>query len=129
MLRVKVALLAVCALLGRPDLYRPLSRICARESRCQPIGVHEVDSHGSRRGWRSQVRLGHLDPDCQPYEPGAWATRGAWGLSAASHWAYLPACYQPAALDLSLVSAWVAARVYLARCSGHRRGHRPGWCG
>jgi hypothetical protein len=91
--------------------------------------VHAVDSHLSAGGWRGQVKLGHLDRECQPYERGAWATRGPWGLSAASHWAYLPRCYQPAVLDVPLVSAWVAARVYAARCQGRRRADRPGWCG
>jgi hypothetical protein len=110
---------------GEPAIAPALVGICWRESRCSPVAVHEGDAHLSRRGWRSQVRLGHLDPTCQPYARGQWATRGAWGLSAASHWSYLPACYQPAALDDLLTSARVAARKYIARC---RVKKRSSWC-
>ena len=127
MIRVRLAAWIVCLLLGRPDVAPELLKICTRESRCQPIGVHEGDSHLSWRGYHGQVRLGHLDPSCQPYVPRGWATRGAWGLSAASHWQFLPACYQPQALDLPLVSAWVAAQRWLAWCD--RPGRRRGWCG
>ena len=107
-----------------------LRGICWRESGCSTIAAHEIDAWGSRRGWRSQVRLGHLDASCQPYEPKAWATRGAWGLSAASHWAYLPACYLPHWLDVPLVSAIVAVRKWRARCvrGGRLASDRPGWC-
>jgi hypothetical protein len=110
---------------GVPGLAPKLVAICERESRCTSVGVHEIDAHLSRRGWRSQVRLGHLDPECQPYEPGQWATRGAWGLSAASHWQYMPECYQPRELDEPMVSARIAVRKYQARC---RKKNRPGWC-
>jgi len=104
-----------------------LERVCWRESRCTAIDVHEIDEHGSRRGWVGQVKLGHLDPECQPYRPGEWATRGAFGLAAASHWNYLPPCYQPQILDIPMVSALVSARKWKARCERPRRA-RPGWC-
>jgi hypothetical protein len=126
MLRVRLATWVVCLVLGEPDLVKPLLEICERESRCQPIGVHNVDAHLSWRGYHGQVGLGHLDPDCQPYEPRGWATRGPWGLSAASHWEYLPRCYSPAALDVPIVSAWVAARAYQRRCRGKPKAS---WCG
>lgn len=108
---------------GRPDIAPALVRVCWRESRCTAIGVHAVDAH--RDGWHGQVRLGHLRPWCQPWEPRAWTTRGAFGLSAASHWDYLPACYPPEVLDVPLVSAWVAAGKYLERCDGRRTSS---WC-
>lgn len=113
---------------GIPSLETVLVRICMRESRCEAISVHE----GDRRlafggGWYGQVRLGHLDPACQPLEAGPWSTRGAWGLSAASHWHYLPACYQPSVLDDPWVSADVAARKVALECDGGRK--RGGWCG
>lgn len=116
---------------GRPDLADDLRRVCERESRCQPIGVHEIDAHLSRGGWRGQVALGHLTAACQPASagetrPGArdgWATRGAWGLSAASHWEYLPDCYPPQILDVPIVSAWIAVQK-LERCEVERSG----WC-
>ncbi len=110
---------------GRPDLADDLTALCRRESRCSTVGVHERDSHISDREWRGQVNLGHLTPTCQPYAPRAWATRGAWGLSAGAHWRYLPPCYQASWLDYPLVSAWVALQKYQARCE---RGKRPGWC-
>jgi len=124
----RTAAMAVSIMFGRPDIAPRLVEICQRESRCQPIGVHERDAHLSRAGYRSQVRLGHLDPSCQRPSPRKWATRGAFGLSAASHWAYLPACYQPHWLDVPLVSAYVAAAKYLRRCD---RGDHSGvrWCG
>lgn len=112
--------------LGRPDLAAALVRVCERESGCRPTGVHTGDAHLSRQGWVGQVSLGHLDPACQPYEPGAWATHGAFGLSAASNWEHLPACYQPAILDLTLVSAYVALRRWESVCEDPRR--RDGWC-
>jgi hypothetical protein len=126
-IRVHVAAWIVCLLLGRPDVAPELLRICGRESRCQPVGVHEGDAHLSRRGYYGQVALGHLDPSCQPYVPRGWATRGPWGLSAASHWEFLPRCYQPQVLDLPIVSAWVAARRWLEWCD--RPGRKRGWCG
>lgn len=110
------AAVVASVLVGRPDIADDLQAICFRESRCSLVEAHDIDAHLSPRGWRSQVRLGHLDPECQPYKAGAWATRGPWGLSAASHWPYLPDCYQPHWLDVPLVSAVVAARKYLARC-------------
>ena len=100
--------------------------ICWRESRCGQIGVHAGDAQWSDREWRSQVRLGHLDPACQPDQPGRWATWGPWGLSAASHWAYMPECYQPDWLGVPLVSAIVAARKLRRRCKPGPG--RPGWC-
>lgn len=112
---------------GRPDIAEALVGICHRESRCQPVGVHDIDAHLSARAYWGQVGLGHLRRWCQRHgAPGRWSTRGAWGLQAASHWRYLPACYPPEVLDVPAVSAWVAARKYLARCDGRRA--RRGWC-
>lgn len=121
----KRAALLAALLVGRPDIAPALIKICERESRCTSIGVHEIDAHLSPRGYWGQVKLGHLDRSCQPYVRGGWATRGPWGLSAASHWRYLPRCYSPEVLDLTLVSAVVAARRYLRHCDGRRA---RGWC-
>jgi len=112
---------------GRPDIAPALIRICGRESRCTRIGVHARDTDvDPSDGWRGQVRLGHIDPRCQPYRPDTWSTRGAWGLWAAAHWRYLPPCYQPEILDVPLVSALVAAKKYLRTCEGPARRR---WCG
>lgn len=120
----RVAALVAAVSFGRPDLYDDLIEICERESNCTPITVHEVDAHRSSVGWRGQVRLGHLDPSCQPYRPG-WATRGAFGLSAASAWEYMWECYSPEDLDLPLTSATVAVKRLISRCEA---GRRDRWC-
>ncbi len=109
---------------GHAFIADDLHSICFRESRCRAIGVHKIDEHLSDRGWYGQVKLGHLNPECQPYRKGQWATRGAFGLSAASHWNYLPPCYPPEALDIPIVSAWISARKYIKMC----RNKRTGWC-
>lgn len=102
-----------------------LVRVCQRESRCRRVGAHETDLHLD--GYGGQVRLGHLDPRCQAHggRPYRWTTRGPWGLSAPSHWQYLPACYQPEWLDVPLVSAMVAARKYQHECAPKPRTR---WC-
>lgn len=122
----KLAAWIAAFLLGRADIAPKLVRICMRESRCQAVGVHERDAWLSRASWRGQVRLGHIEASCQPYVPRGWATRGAFGLNAAAHWQYLPACYEPWWLDVSLVSALIAARKWLRHCDGGRHGRR--WC-
>lgn len=111
---------------GRPGLADGLVEVCRRESRCLRIGPHKIDADlDPSDGYRGQVRLGHLRPWCQRYRENAWHTRGAFGLSAASHHAYLFPCYPPEILDVPLVSAWVAARKMLARCSTSDRAR---WC-
>lgn len=112
------------ALLGRPDIAPALARVCRRESRCTAIGIHERDAWSSSQQWHGQLRLGHLDDRCQSRAQG-WATRGAFGLSAASMWPFLPRCYDPAILDLPIVSALVAGQLYLDRCD---RRERTRWC-
>jgi hypothetical protein len=79
----------------------------------------------SRKSWRGQVKLGHLDAECQPYGDSMWSTRGVHGLNASVHWEYLPACYQPEILDIVLVSSLVAARKFRKRCED---APREGWC-
>lgn len=126
----KVAARWAARMVGYPEIGGALVRICMRESRCTPVGEHEIDAHLAKSGYRGQVALGHLDPRCQPWEEGVWGTVGPWGLSAASHWAYLPDCYSPRDLQKVEVSAIVAARKYVERCLPPARGdERPGWCG
>jgi hypothetical protein len=127
---------ALWAVGGNPearDTYRDrhthgerLESISWRESRwCWDAGVHVRDSYLSRRSWLGQVSLGHLDPECQPYEDGMWSTRGVHGLNASVHWQYLPECYAPELLDIVLVSSLVAARKFRRRCED---APRVGWC-
>jgi len=123
----KVAAYVAAFLFGRPELADDLVDICKRESRCQPVGAHEIDAHISRPEWHGQVSWGHLDPQCQPRDvPGGWATRGAFGLSAGAHWAYMWPCYDPRWFDSPWVSAWVAVRKYERKCVPKRQ--RRGWC-
>jgi len=116
-------------LVGSPEIAPALVSICHRESRCQPLGVHDIDAHISPRAYWGQVRLGHLRRVCQRHgrTRGRWSTRGAFGLQAASHWQYLPPCYQPEMLDVPLVAALVAAHKYRARCTAPK-ARRRGWC-
>lgn len=120
----RAAAWAVSFMFGDPSMAPALVAICERESGCRAIGVHEVDAVRSRLGWNGQVALGHLDPRCQPYVDGQWATHGAWGMSAASSWPYLPRCYQPWILDWVFPAAIAAALRYQDKCK-----RRPdGWC-
>lgn len=127
---------------GRRDLGEQLERISYRESiggrgpreteadawrRSAGVGIHVRDAAASRRVWRKMVRRGELEPSCQPYVDGAWATRGPWGLMAALHARWMPACFEPHWFDIPLVSALVAARKYLEQCEPAPRP-RSGWC-
>ncbi len=116
-------------LVGAPWIAPDLVRICKRESVghdcARPHGVHARDAWVSGREWRSQVRLGHLRPWCQPYREGQWGPRGNLGLSAASHWPFLPACYPPWVLDVPLVTMLVGAQKYLRVCMLVRKSR---WC-
>ena len=113
-------------IVGRPDIAGPLLSVCRRESRCKAIGVHAIDARRVASSYVGQVRLGHLDAECQPRgDLWRWGTRGMMGLNAADHWQWLPACYAPEVLDFPIVSAIVAARKYLKHCDG-KRARR--WC-
>ena len=119
---------------GRRTVLEGLLRICQRESLCighpgvsSRVGIHVRDSAVSRRVWRKMVKLGALDPECQPYVDGAWSTRGPWGLMAALHARWMPECYQPEAFDSPMVSADVAVSKYIAQCEPEPRP-RSGWC-
>lgn len=112
----------VAALRGHPELTEPMLRICGRESRwshCGPlVGVHRGDAKYSDSVWRNAVRAGHVDPDCQPNEPGQWSTHGTWGLMAGYqlHRLGIP-CLPPRVLDWPLVSAWIASGKLLEHCA------------
>lgn len=117
----------VATIMDKPQIAKKLRRICFRESRCRAVGVHKGDAQlAYKDGWAGQVKMKHIDPKCQPYRKDQWATRGAFGLSAVSHWAYMPKCYQPEWFDVPLVSAWVAANKYMKRCYPKKT---QGWCG
>lgn len=109
------------------DERRALHEIAWRESRKRALGRHKVDQKPrgytgnglkaarrvGRRAWLRAVQKGLLDPACQPLgEPADWSTRGAWGQVAAYAVPYLPRCWPPWALDVPVISAWVAVQRY-----------------
>jgi len=123
----KVVAYVITLLLGRPDIADDLISICNRESRCTLVETHKIDKHISNSEWHGQVKLGHLDPECQPRKAkGGWATHGPWGLSAGAHWRWVPPCYQPEAFNNPYVSGYVAARKYIIQC--WQPGKKKGWC-
>lgn len=108
-----------------------------RESRLRAVGRHKVDARPrgwtgpgltiarsvGARAWARAVQRGLLHPDQCPLhdrgEASRWSTRGAWGLVAAYSVPYLPGCWPPWALDIPVISAWVARERL-------RRAARPG---
>jgi len=111
---------------GEPGMEVELLRICRRESRCQRVGIHAVDAWASPRVYTRAVEAGWVSPGCQPYQPGEWSSRGAWGLMAAYNlkWAGVQ-CLPPLALDVPLVSAVIAARKLKAHCETPERRRHP----
>ena len=83
-----------------------LRAICYRESRCAWVGEHPGDRWLGPLAHAKAWRRGLLWAPWQRFR-GGWGTRGPWGLISAYHapWG-LPA----QALDLPVVSAWIAAR-------------------
>jgi hypothetical protein len=101
---------AAAALVGEPELGSVLERICDRESDCEAVSVHRLDSRWSSWAWRTAVGSGRLDPTCQPLHAG-WSTRGAWGTMAAFTVVHLGVPCAPAWLvDVPLLGAIAAAR-------------------
>lgn len=89
-----------------------LRAICLRESRCQPVGVHEGDAWLGARAWQRASSRGALPQWCPWYrdrgEARRWATRGSWGLVAAYSIHEL-GCWPPELLDVPIVGAFAAA--------------------
>lgn len=108
-----------------------LRRICHRESvgpgagACRPVRVHAIDLKFSARAWRKSVAVGWLDPECQPLDAGPWSTRGSWGLFAAYHARFLPACSPAWLFDVPLVSAYVAAKKLEGHCARREERRHP----
>lgn len=116
----KIALTwGLIALLGRPVPFaqavfpwvsaRWLRGVAYRERRGVKVAsVDRRDVWASDRSWKRAVRVGWVDPSCQP-KTAQWSTRGSWGLIAAYHVRYLPGrCWPPWVLDLPHVSVLVA---------------------
>src|SRR5688572_3764014 len=106
---------------GSCGLGADLARIARRESNLSLIGVHTIDARWSDVAWRNAVRVGWVDPQCQPRAQG-WATRGSHGLFAAYSARFLWRCANPTWLDVPLISAFAAARRIRSKaCGAHRR--------
>ena len=103
---------------GHPEWAPELERICARESNLRPVGIHPEDAGRSAAVWRAAVRVGWVDPTCQPYRPGAWSTRGIAGTMAALTVHHLGPCMPPWVIDLPLLAAVAATRrAHHRRCT------------
>ncbi len=125
----KVAAVWAAKMVGYESIGPALVKICERETGCRPWAEHDGDlSSATRETYDVQVDLGRIDPACQPWHPRRWGTGSPWGLSAVSHWAYMPPCFQPDELHDTRASAVVAARKYVTRCMPGAKT-RSGWCG
>jgi hypothetical protein len=131
---------AVLVVTPDPGERAQLMAIGWRESRLRAVGRHKVDAvpRGwtgpglarartvGARAWARAVQRRLLDPGACPLqargEPSSWSTRGPWGLVAAYSVPYLPGCWPPWALDVPLVSAWVARQ--RLRAAGRRGAPR-----
>jgi len=110
---------------GRPELGEELERVCMRESRCKPIGIHDLDGWAGRRFYSRAVAEGWLQPEtCKEHAPPAdreeamrWTTRGSFGGAAAYMLHRLPElgeCAPPEVLDHPGPAALAAARFALS---------------
>lgn len=101
-----LAALVVCD----PAVAPKLIRICERESDCEIIGVHRGDRRHSHAAWRGGVRVGWVNPQCQP-DGNGWATTGSYGTMAAFtlHHLKIP-CAPPWLLNFPPLGAIAAAR-------------------
>ena len=111
---------------GRPEYAPEIFRICRRESwGCRRIGVHV--GHVARLPPSVFVaaarRSGVFDGGCWTHRVAAveWGPRGPHGHVPGHALKHLPRCTPPAALDVPLVSAYVAARRLEELASRYRR--------
>jgi hypothetical protein len=125
-----MAILALLSFLVAPSkpvvrmAFGGLAHVCARESRCTPVGIHSGDAHHGKTVYANAVRAGWLDRGCIFHHgsPERFSTRGTAGLMAGYHLRFLPGCLPPEVLDLPLVSAYVAHRKAESEaCSRHPR--------
>lgn len=119
-------------LAGAPWAAEELHRVGYAESRNKALGVHKGPNAPGRVFYFAAQRAGWLT-DCNPRAPEEWGPRGTYGLVAAYHVRHLGECVAPEALDIPLVSAYLAARAweelrrrgfcdYQARRTAYKRG-------
>lgn len=98
---------------GAPEYLVELKSISHRESRHQPVGVHEIDAWASEEAWRKGHQRNWLHAWC-PFHLDknlGWASRGNFGLFSAYHLRYLDfPCLPPKVLDFPFVAAIVSIR-------------------
>ena len=99
---------------GHPELAGEVLAICRSETAgCRRVGIHR--GHVPRVPGSSFRRSASgIDPEaCDLHRGGSperWGIRGPHGHAAAYAVRYLGPCVAPEALDVPIVSAWVAAR-------------------
>lgn len=111
--------------LRAPSIAPALSKICWRESRCNPISVHSIDVRLSDGAYRAAIGVGWLDAACQPPKIGAYSTRGAFGLMAAFNVRHVDECMPPEYLDVPLISALTAGMKLIEHCSKRKSKRHP----
>lgn len=108
------------AVAGSPELGDRLAAICARESKCRPIGVHAVDARLGRAAWSNAAGAGALEPStCRHHrwDAGPWSTSGPWGMMRAYTLRHL-GCWPAWVLDIPAVGAAAAVlRMRSAACA------------
>lgn len=97
---------------GAPWAAEELVKVSFVESRHTRLGLHGGLNRAGRDFYRRALRVGWLKP-CQQHSPDEWGVRGSFGLVAAYHIRHLEGCAQPAALDVPIVSAVLAARWWI----------------
>ncbi len=102
--------------LKAPSVAPALVKICHRESRCRPVKIHSIDRAHSERVYRKAVKVGWLDPKCQPPKKGAYSTRGSFGLMFAYHAHFIAPCIPPEYFDVPIISAFAAAMKLIEHC-------------
>lgn len=119
----KTAIHMVTWALGRPDLAPELRAICARESKCKAVSIHNGDRSFARTMYHNAVRAKWLSPQTCKHHRGEvtrFGVRGAWGTSAAYTLWHLGVCLPPEVLDIPIVAAYATAKRMIYQCKRYR---------
>ena len=123
------------ALAGEPQLSKELTRICRRESHCRLVGAHVRDVWAGPVMAKKAKARGWLQAECFWHRGDAtrFSTRGIHGMSAAYSLRFVDTCLPPEALDIPLVSAYIAAKRSRFMCERHgacnRKERHRRWVG
>lgn len=122
-------------LAGQGHLTRELQGICRRESRCNAIGIHEIDREYGPLMYKKAHLVNWLYSWCPFHrgDPERFGVRGSFGLSAAYSLRFLPGCWPPEVMDIPIVSAYLAAKRAENQCKKYgactKKAHRKFWAG